>query len=391
MPRSKKVTESAKAPSPWRKYYLLFILPIVLSCIGLFFVFEASSLRALSESGSSFFYLQKQIIFLVIGIFLMLCLSFFNYHYWRALAFPAIVTVLILLIAVLIPGIGTKIGGARRWIDLGFFSLQPTEFAKMATIMYLASWFSVKEHKRFFSFLFLIGIIVFLVMMQPDMGTTTVIFSVSIIMYYLAGQDLRYLIGLIPVSVAGAVALIFAAPYRLKRLTAFLDPHSDPQGISYHINQVLISLANGGFTGTGLGASRQKYSFLPEAHTDSIFAILGEEVGFIGALLLIFLYFIFLYKMYELYNNTKDVFGKLLIGGIFAYFGMQMVTNMAAMTALMPLTGVPLPFISYGGSHMLTSFILIGITLNIARQEGKGAVTTSKPKKAKRTMLKKVT
>ena len=384
MTKQKRVKGISTSTDPSKQslkhYSLLFLLPIMLTLIGLFFVFEASSIRALSETGSSFYYLQKQAIFLFVGCVLMTVLSFFDYKKLRILAVPAMVGVLILLVAVLIPGIGTKIGGARRWIDLGFFSLQPTEFAKMTVIIYLASWFSSKEKKQFTSFLFLLGVIVFLIMMQPDMGTTSIIFAISLSLYYLAGKDLHYLLGLIPVAVIGAAGLIMVAPYRLQRLTAFLEPQKHAEGVAYHINQILISLANGGFMGKGFGASRQKFLFLPEAHTDSIFAIIGEEVGFVGALLLIFFYTILLYKLYELYNNVQDAFGKLLVGGIFAYYGMQMIINMAGMTALMPLTGVPLPFISYGGSHLLTSFILMGICLNVVRQLKAKGSTSSKEK-----------
>lgn len=367
MAKTKKPNSKPELASSLKKFSWLFILPIVLTCIGLYFVFEASSIYALTNTGTSIYFLQRQAIFLGIGIFLMIFISFIPYKVFAKFALPGMFTVLILLIAVLIPGIGTKINGARRWIDLGFFSLQPTEFAKMATILYLSAWFSVKEKKKFYSFVFLIGILIFLIMLQPDMGTSIIIFSIGVIMYFLAGRELYYLIGLVPISVLGAIGLIMAAPYRLKRLTAFLDPHNNAQGAAYHINQVLISLANGGLMGKGFGASRQKYLFLPEAHTDSIFAIYGEEWGLVGAILLLFLYSILLYKLFELYNNVQDEYGKLLVGGVFAYFSMQILLNLGGMTALMPMTGVPLPFISYGGSHLLTSFILLGMCLSVAR------------------------
>lgn len=388
MTKGKRATITSKTTteSSLKKFYLLFVLPIVLSVAGLLFVFEASSIYALSETGNSFFFLQRQVVFLLAGIFVMTCVSFIDYRKLPLLALPGMVTVLVLLVAVLIPGIGSKVNNARSWFDLGLFSLQPTEFAKLTTIIYLASWFSVKEKKQFFSFMFLLGILMFLIMLQPDMGTASIIFAISIILYFLAGKELHYLLGLIPVAIVGAGALIIAAPYRLKRLTAFLEPQKDVQGAAYHINQVLTSLANGGFMGQGFGASRQKFLFLPEAHTDSIFAIIGEEFGFVGAIILLFLYTVLLYKLYELYNNVPDLFGKLLVGGIFAYFGMQIIVNLGGMTALMPMTGVPLPFISYGGSHLLTSFMLIGITLSVARY----MKTKPKLKEQKRSTLKKL-
>ncbi len=339
----------------------------MIALVGLIFVFEASSIRAMNETGDSFYYLKRQIQWLMLGVGMMSVLAFVPYKYYYYLSFPFLSVVILLLVLVLIPGIGHTVNGARRWIDLGFFSLQPTEFAKLATILYLSSWFSGKEKKRFLPFVSLMGIMMFLVLMQPDMGTSIIIFSLGVTLYYLAGKDLHYLYALIPVSIAGAVGLIFIAPYRLARLTAFLHPEKDPMGVGYHINQILISLAEGGIIGRGFGASRQKYLFLPEAHTDSIFAIIGEELGFIGALLLIGVYIFFLYKLYSVYIAAPDKFGSLLLGGIFAFFGFQIIANLLGMTGLMPLTGVPLPFISYGGSHILTSFILMGIVINIAR------------------------
>jgi cell division protein FtsW len=206
-----------------------------------------------------------------------------------------------------------------------------------------------------------------LIFLQPDMGTAIIIFSLFMIMYYLAGRKLQYLLLLLPVSAVGAVILIFAAPYRLRRLTAFLNPAADPTGVGYHIKQILISLSQGGIFGRGFGASRQKYMFLPEAHTDSIFAIFGEELGFVGSVLLISFYIFVLWKLFQVYEKTQDKYGKLLLGGIFGFFGMQAITNLGAMVGLLPLTGIPLPFISYGGSHILISFALIGIALNIAK------------------------
>jgi len=347
---------------------LLVSLAIVFSLIGLIFVFEASSIRALQATGDSFHFLKLQLRWIGLGIAAMIFFSVYNYKQLYYFAFPLMVGVIILLLVVLIPSIGQQVGGARRWIDLGFITIQPTEFAKLAAILYLASWFSKKETNRFTPFLIMTGFLMSLILLQPDMGTAIIIFALSVIMYFLAGQQLQYLLALIPISVGGFIALIFAAPYRLRRLTAFLNPSEDPLGVGFHINQILISLSEGGLTGRGFGASRQKYLFLPEAHTDSIFAIMGEELGFVGGVLIIFFYVVLLFKLYEIYNATSDHFGKLLIGGIFTFFGLQVTINLGGMVNLMPLTGVTLPFLSYGGSSMLTSFMLLGVAINVARQ-----------------------
>lgn len=207
-----------------------------------------------------------------------------------------------------------------------------------------------------------------LIMAQPDMGTAIIIFSLSILIYFLAGFELHFLLVLLPVAAVAGFILVHVSPYRFKRLLAFFNPDLDPLGITYHINQILISLSNGGIFGQGFGASRQKYLFLPEAHTDSIFAIIGEETGFIGGLFLIGALLILLYLLYRIATGATDRFGKLLAGGIFSFFSLQILINLGAMVKLIPLTGVPLPFFSYGGSNLLTTFILLGIILNIARQ-----------------------
>ncbi len=342
----------------------LFFLPIVLSLIGLFFVFEASYMRSFIEYRDSFHYLKVQGMWILFGVGLMIVFSFFDYHKLYYFAFFLMLTAIIFLLLVLIPGLGSSVNGARRWI----FGFQPSEFAKLAAIIYLSSWFITRERKRFFSFLILLGFQMFLIILQPDMGTAVIIFSLSIIIYFLAGIELHYLLLLIPASAAFFVALAKTSPYRFRRILAFFDPTLDPLGITYHINQIQISLANGGLLGKGVGASKQKHLFLPEAHTDSIFAIIGEELGYIGAVMLIVIFVFFLVYIFRIAEKAPDRFGRLLAGGIMSFFGIQTIVNLSAMVHLIPLTGVPLPFISYGGSNLLLCFSLMGILLNIAKK-----------------------
>jgi len=359
--------KSAKKPKT-KSARWLFTLPIILSVVGLFFIFEASAVKSLADNGDSFYYLKQQSVWLVIGVIMMIVVSFFDYHKLYYLAFFTMGAVLFLLFLVLLPGIGTRVGGARRWIDLGFFRLQPTELAKLAVIIYLSAWFINRERKRFFSFLILIGLLMLLIFLQPDMGTAIIVFCIGLAIYFLAGVELHYLLILLPISIGSGFFLIKLSPYRFRRLMAFFDPTLDPLGMTYHINQILISLGQGGWFGRGFGASRQKYLFLPEAHTDSIFAIIGEEVGFVGALLLIAAFIILVVKIYQVARIAPDRFGRLLAGGIFAFFDFQIIVNLASMVNLIPLTGVPLPFISYGGSNLLVAFILLGILINIAKK-----------------------
>lgn len=355
---------------PYKKKFLgwLFTIPIILSLVGLFFVFEASSVRSLQEFSDSFHFFKLQAIWIVLGITAMIFFSFFDYHKLYYLSTIFILGTMLLLCIVLIPGVGYQAGGARRWIDFGFFNLQPTELAKFSVIVYLSSWFMNRERKRFFSFLILLSFLMFLIILQPDMGTAIIVFSLGVIIYFLAGIELWYLIFLLPISLGAFYLLVKVSPYRLKRFLAFFEPKLDPLGITYHINQILIALESGGLIGLGLGASRQKYLYLPEAHTDSIFAIIGEETGFVGAILLITVYVYLMYRIYQIAQHAPDRFGKFIAGGAFAFFNLQAIINLAGMVNLIPLTGVPLPFISYGGSNLLVSFILIGVLINIAKK-----------------------
>jgi len=346
----------------------LLTIPLIMSFLGLLFIFEASSIRAQNEFGDSMHYLKLQAVWLIFALILMFIFSFFKYKNLYFFSFVSMIITVVLLFFVLIPGIGFTSGGARRWIDFGFFNVQPTEITKFSVIIYLASWFMHREKRQFLSFITLVGLLMFLIILQPDMGTAIIVFSLSMIMYYLSGMNMLNLLALLPIAGGAFYLLIKVSPYRLNRLMAYLNPSSDPQGIGYHINQILISLNNGGLFGAGFGASRQKYLFLPEAHTDSIFAIISEEYGFMGAFFLISLYFVFVYKIYHLIRVAPDRLSRMIAVGVFAFFNLQIVVNLGAMTGIFPLTGVPLPFLSYGGSNLLISFALIGILLNIERR-----------------------
>lgn len=346
----------------------LLILPLIMSLVGLFFVFEASSVRSFGEYGTSLHYVQLQFVWIILGVSLMILVSFINYHRLYYIAFFLMSATIVFLFLVLIPGVGSKVGGARRWLDFGVINFQPTELAKLSVVIYLSSWFIHRERKRFFSFLILLAILMLLIILQPDMGTALIVFFLGVVIYFLAGIELHYLLFLIPASLVSFFILVKISPYRFHRLLAFFNPALDPLGISYHVNQVLISLGNGGLFGRGIGISRQKYLFLPEAHTDSIFAIISEEFGFLGGILLIGTFVYLMYIIYKVAAHAPDRYGRLLSSGIFAFFNLQIILNLSGMTTLLPLTGVPLPFISYGGSNLLISFIFLGILYNIAKQ-----------------------
>ncbi len=345
-----------------------FGLSLILTGLGLFFVFDASSVKGFLTYKDSFYFLKLQAVWFAISLVVFFLTSRLDYHKWYYLAFYLAFFSLLSLIVVLIPGIGKKVGGARRWIDLGLFNFQPSEFAKFSLVVYLSSWFLYKERKRFFSFLLLLGAIVFLIILQPDMGSAVILFALSVGIYFVAGLEFVYLLGLFVLSFFGGVVAIILVPYRLRRLLAFLNPDLDPTGITYHLNQIRIAFSNGGLFGKGLGFSQQKYLFLPEAHTDSIFAIVAEEVGFMGVLIILLLYWWFLYKIYQIVLHSKDKYGLLLSSGVLLYFGLHFIINLSGLLNLMPMTGVPLPLFSYGGSNLLVSYALLGILYNIEKR-----------------------
>jgi cell division protein FtsW len=346
----------------------LLIAVILLTFFGLFMIYNASSYVAFRDFGDKYTYLKDQSMWLVLGFGALTFVSFFDYHRLYNLALPILITSIILLFMVFIPGLGVTALGARRWIDFGFFVIQPSEVVKLALAIYLAAWFSTKEKGRFLPFLLLIGLVLGLVMLQPDMGTAIVILGLSTVIYYLSGGSFWHLVALAPVVGLVGVALIVFEPYRMARLMTFLNPEQNIQGSSYHLRQILIALGSGGLTGVGFGNSLQKYAYLPEATTDSIFAIMGEEIGFIGILIFLSVVLFVIYRGFYIALRANDMFGKLLAGGITSFLAIQVIVNLGAQTALLPLTGLPLPFISYGGSALIINMVSIGILLNISRQ-----------------------
>lgn len=346
----------------------LLISVIGLTMFGLFMIYDASSYVAFRDFGDKYNYVKDQILWIILGFAALSVVSFFDYHKFYNLALPILIGSIVLLFLVLVPGLGIKVLGARRWIDLGFFVIQPSEFVKLALTIYLSAWFSMKEKERFVAFLLLIGLVLFLVMLQPDMGTATIILGEAIILYFLSGGSILHILSLIPVVGLGGLGMILLEPYRAKRLATFLNPDQGILSSSYHLRQILIALGSGGVFGVGIGNSLQKYAYLPESTTDSIFAIIAEEIGFIGVVILILVMLFVIYRGFYIAVRAKDNFGKLLAGGIISVLAIQTIVNLGAQTALLPLTGVPLPFISYGGSALIVNLFSVGILLNISRQ-----------------------
>src|SRR5260221_4021111 len=348
--------------------FLLFGVTTLPTVVGLLRIFDPSSFISFGDFGTKYHYIQDQAVWMVLGFGVMTFFAFFDYKRLYQLALPLLVAAIAMLLLVFLPGIGVKVLGAHRWLNLHFFILQPAEFVKLSLAIYLAAWFANKEKGRFTAFLLLSGLVVFLVMLEPDMGTTIIILSELLLVYFLSGGNIMYFLGLLPILAVGGLLLVKLSPYRASRLATFLNVNQSAQGASYHVRQILIALGSGGFAGLGLGNSLQKFAYLPENTTDSIFAIIAEELGFIGAFVVILLFAFLIWRILTIATLSKDPFGKLLAGGIAAFLGMQIIINLGAQTALFPLTGVPLPFISYGGFALLAAMSGIGIVLNIARK-----------------------
>jgi cell division protein FtsW len=328
-------------------------------------VYDASSAQALQSFNDKYFFLKEQIKWVILGIGVAVGAFFFDYRRLKTLALPALVISIVLLLAVFIPGLGVRAYGAHRWINLGFTVLQPSELAKLSLIIYLSTWLTVKERGRLPAFMLLISLLVGLIILEPDMGTAIVLLTSSLAIYFVAGGEVLGLIALVPIILLGRIGLAIKSPYRLRRITTFFDPESDPLGASYHIRQAIIAIGSGGVFGLGLGNSRQKYSYLPESMTDSIFAIISEELGLIGATVLLGFFVFFFYRSFKAILSVEDKFGKILGCGILFWLCSQTIVNIASMNALIPLTGVPLPLISYGGSALVTEMLGIGILFNI--------------------------
>lgn len=352
---------------------IMLIATLALLCIGVVMVYSASAVLSYHDFGDWYYYLKRQLLFAVLGVVAMTAIMNVDYQVWKRFAKPALLGGFALLILVLIPGIGAVRGGARSWLGISSFGIQPSEFMKICMILFLSKLLSDENHritdftKGLLPPLAVMGAAFGLIMLQPDLGTGSVLVGASLLIIYAAGARMSHLAGLGMIGVAGFVGLIIAAPYRLKRITAFLDPWSDPLGAGYQAIQSLYAIGPGGLVGLGLGASRQKYSYLPEPQTDFIFSIISEELGFIGAGLVLVLFTILVWRGMRTAITAPDTFGSLLAAGITGMIAVQVIINIGVVIGMMPVTGITLPLISYGGSSLTLMLVSLGILLNISR------------------------
>ncbi|MDO8498824.1 MAG: putative lipid II flippase FtsW [bacterium] len=346
---------------------VLLGLVVFLSLFGLLMVYDASQFEAFRDFGDKYYYIKQQVFWVVLGFGALGFFSFFDYHRLQKLAIPFFLFSLLLLLMVFVPGLGVKAGGAHRWLRGPGFNIQPVEIIKLSSVIFFASFF--KKGIKSLPFIFLVGLVAGIIgLLQKDLGSAAVYVLTSFGIYLVAGAPLWQLGGFLVTGIVGFISFVLIAPYRRQRILAFLDPFTDPQGFSYHISQVLIALGSGGLFGLGIGQSRQKFAYIPEVTTDSIFSVIGEEFGFLGSLILIGVITYFILRGFKIAERASDNFGKFLAAGLTIWLGVQAVINLAAMVALMPLTGVPLPFISYGGSALLANLVAVGILLNLSKQ-----------------------
>lgn len=346
---------------------------ILLILIGLIMVYSSSHIWAAYKYDDSFFYLKRQLLFAGAGVISMYVLYRIPYYLWMKHVYLIFFACLALLLLVLVPGIGLVRGGAQSWIGVGAFSIQPSEFMKLGMLFYL-SYYIVKykeempTFKKGFLYPLIIVMVVFaLIMLQPDLGTGAVLILTCMLLIFIAGARMLYFAYAGVLGLAGFTLLIISAPYRIKRITAYLNPWDDPLGDGFQIIQSLYAIGPGKLLGAGLGNSLQKYFYLPEPQTDFIFAIIAEELGFIGGLFVIILFFIFCWRGMKTALEAKDAYGRYLAFGIVTLITIQVLMNISVVIGLVPVTGITLPFLSYGGSSLTLTLCSVGILLNISR------------------------
>ncbi len=365
-------TDSGRARPP--TYLLLVSTIAVLNVIGLVMVLSASSVQSLSNYGSAWFFFERQLLWCTLGVVAFVVLARVDYRMWRKYVTPLLIVSVGLLLLVLVPGIGIMVSGSRRWLGVGAIRIQPSEIAKLALLLYCADVMARREKDLhdwrlvLRPVLLVFAVIALLVMREPDMDSTIVLALIVGTALIVGGIRAKHLVVIGSTGVGLAAVLAIAEPYRRARVFTFLDPLADKSNAGYQITQSLIALGSGGWTGVGLGASRAKWMFLPNAHTDFIFAIIGEELGLVGCLIVVGLFLAFAVLGTRVAMHAPDRFGMLLAAGVTVWVVGQAVINIGAVIGLLPVSGIPLPFVSFGGSALLFTMAAAGLLANVARQ-----------------------
>ena len=345
----------------------------MLLVVGLLIVYSSSFALGILAFDDANYFVFRQAVWAAIGVAGLLVLMRIDYRWLRAISPLLVLAAIVGLVAVLVPGIGLERNGAQRWISLGPLTGQPSEFAKLALIIYVAAWLSGKETfvrsfaLGFVPFVLMVGVVAGLVLLEPDTGTAVVLVLTTVTLFFIAGASLTHMAALLGIGSISAMFLILTASYRVDRITAFFGAESDPTGIGFHTLQLLIGLGSGGITGLGFGASRQKLFYIPGSHTDGVFAVLGEELGIIGAVAVLLLFAALIYRGFRVVLHARDEFGALLATGIVCWIAYQALINVGGITRTIPMTGIPMPFLSYGGSALAALLAGIGILLSVSR------------------------
>lgn len=335
---------------------------------------SASVVLSQQNFDQSYYYLKKQLFNgLLFGVVLGLLGYYIPYKFWRKISLILVATSTLLLLLVFVPGFSTDYSSANRWLALGPISFQPSEFTKIALIIFLAAWLDKQKeeikysYKKLLFFLLIVGAVVGPVLIQPDWGTAGLMCLIAVAMYFFAGGSLKHILAMVISGIALLIASVKIAPYRMQRLTVFFNKDFDVRGIGWQMHQSLIALGTGGWWGLGPGRSLQKFNYLPEPMGDSIFALIGEELGLIGTLAVLAFFVILSIRGIKIAQAAGDSFGRLMVLGIVSWFFLQAVINIGSMSGFLPLTGIPLPFISYGGSALAISGLAVGIILNVSK------------------------
>lgn len=356
-----------------RPDYAFFLIIAALAAFGLLMILSAGSVQSFKVKGNGYHYFVQQLGALGVGLVGFYIAQRIHYSVWKRFAVPMMIGAVVLLLAIFIPGVGFNYGGATRWVNLQFTLLQSSEVAKLALIIYLATWLERKgtEVNDFrtglLPFAGIMTVVMGLIMLQPDMGTMSVVAAIGLAMFFTAGAPLQHLMVAGGAGLGIVAILIAIAPYRINRLLTFLDPAKDTLGTGYHVQQALVAIGSGGLFGLGFNNSLQKHFFLPEPMNDSIYAIINEELGFFVGAAIIAVYAYLAVRGLRIARNAPDTFSRLVVTGVVTWLAWQAMVNIAAMLSLLPLTGVPLPFISYGGSALVVLMVAMGIVFNISK------------------------
>jgi cell division protein FtsW len=352
--------------------FILLVVTLALVGIGIVMVYSTSAIIAGDRFGDPYYFLKRQALYAGIGFVLMILMKFFSYKSLKQSAYPILIISILLLVAVLIPGVGHRAGGAMRWLKIQSFSFQPSEFAKLGLVIFLAYFLAKKEEKiRSFSFGFLptvilSGVVIVLVMKEPDFGAALFLTAMVFLLLFVSGARVIYIAGAFLIAIPAAYYFLMNVGYRSKRMMSFIRPWEDPKGTSFQIIQSFLSFGSGGLFGLGLGEGRQKLFFLPAPHTDFIFSVIGEELGLAGAMIVVLLFFIFTLRGIQIGLSLEDRFCAYLALGITLMISLQAVLNMGVVLGLLPTKGLTLPFVSYGGTSLVANLVGVGMLLHLS-------------------------